>query len=333
MALFNQMADVVEWEQYNEETLFWKWTNREIKKGSVLIIRPGQDAIVLYNGRTEGIFRDEGRFDIESDIIPFLSTLKGFKFGFNSGLRAEVLFINTKELTVKWGTKNAINLPAEGLPGGMPIRAFGTFSCKVADEQILIERVAGVQNVFTIDDVKTRVISNLDQLLMKWISQEGKDMFHLQSYAQEISSGIASDLDFEMRKIGIGITDFVISSVSYPEEVQAMLEKAASQSMVSDVGKYQQMAMADALSSGGDSAAGSAAATMAGMGAGMAMAQQMAGMAQGTAPAGAAQTGAAPAAAEGQAAVASGAVNFCPNCGQPANGARFCPNCGTKLIP
>ena len=30
-------------------------------------------------------------FDIESDIIPFLSTLKGFKFGFNSGVRAEVL--------------------------------------------------------------------------------------------------------------------------------------------------------------------------------------------------------------------------------------------------
>ena len=330
MSIFNQLADVIEWEQYNDETLFWKWTNREIKKGSVLIVRPGQDAIVLYNGKTEGIFRDEGRFDVESEIIPFLSTLKGFKFGFNSGLRAEVLFINTKELTVKWGTKNAVILPAEGLPGGMPIRAFGTFSCKVADEQMLIEKVAGVQSVFTINDVKTRVMSNLDQLLMKWISQEGKDMFHLQSYAQEIAGGIAKDLDFEMRRIGIGITDFVISSVSYPEEVQAMLEKAASQSMIGDVGKYQQIAMADALSNGGGNAAGSAAATMAGLGAGMAMAQQMTGQMQGMsqagAAAGAAQAGAAPAAG-------AGSVNFCPNCGQPANGARFCPHCGTKLIP
>ncbi|MCR4751739.1 MAG: SPFH domain-containing protein [Eubacterium sp.] len=323
MSLFSQLADVVEWEQYNDETLFWKWTNREIKKGSVLIIRPGQDAIVLYNGKTEGIFRDEGRFDIETQIIPFLSTLKGWKFGFNSGLRAEVLFINTKELTVKWGTKNAIILPAEGLPGGMPIRAFGTFSCKVADEQILIEKVAGMQNVFTIGDVKERVMSNLDQLLMKWISQEGKDMFHLQSYAPDISKGIASDLDYEMRRIGIGITDFVISSVSYPEEVQAMLEKAASQSMIGDVGKYQQIAMADALSNG-NSAAGSAASTMAGLGAGMAMAQQMAGQAQQAS--GQAQQAAA-------AGTVTGAFNFCPNCGQPANGAKFCANCGTKLVP
>ena len=324
MAFFDQLADVVEWEQYNDETLFWKWTNREIKKGSVLIIKPGQDAIVLYNGKTEGIFRDEGRFDIESQIIPFLSTLHGWKFGFNSGLRAEVLFVNTKELTVKWGTKNAINLPAEGLPGGMPIRAFGTFNCKVADEQILIERVAGVQQSFTINDVKERVISNLDQLLMKWISREGKDMFHLQAYADEISRGIAEDLDYEMRKIGIGITGFAISSVSYPEEVQAMLEKAASQSMIGNIGTYQQVAMADALGSDG-SAAGSAAGTMAGLGAGMAMAQQMSGQfAQGTAQAAA---GAAP----GQG-LPSGSVNFCPNCGHPANGARFCANCGTQLI-
>ena len=328
MALFNQFADVVEWEQYNDETLFWKWTNREIKKGSVLIVRPGQDAIMMYNGKSEGIFRDEGRFDIETQIIPFLSTLKGFKFGFNTGLRAEVLFINTKELTVKWGTKNAIILPAEGLPGGMPIRAFGTFSCKVADEQILIEKIAGAQSIFTIDDVKERVVSNLDQLLMKWIASQGKDMFHLQAYAAEISQSITSDLDFEMRKIGIGITNFTIASVSYPEEVQAMMEKAAAQSMIGDINTYQQVAMADALSNG-NSAAGSAAATMAGLGAGMAMAQQMAGqMQQGQAAP--AQNMAAP--AQNAAAPAGTGVNFCPNCGQPANGARFCPNCGTQLI-
>lgn len=141
MGLFgNQLANVIEWSEYNDDTLFWKWSNNEIKKGSKLILKPGQDAIFLYNGKIEGVFEDDGEYDIQSDIIPFLSTLKGFKFGFNSGLRAEVIFINTKELTLKWGTKNAINIPAVGLPGGMPIRAFGTMSCKVDDYQILIEK-------------------------------------------------------------------------------------------------------------------------------------------------------------------------------------------------
>lgn len=42
---------------------------------------------------------------IESEIVPFLTTLKGFKFGFNTPLRAEVLFVNTKEFLVGWGNE------------------------------------------------------------------------------------------------------------------------------------------------------------------------------------------------------------------------------------
>ena len=49
MGLFsNQFANVVEWEEYRDDVIFWKWTNREIKKDSKLIIKPGQDAIFLY---------------------------------------------------------------------------------------------------------------------------------------------------------------------------------------------------------------------------------------------------------------------------------------------
>ncbi len=236
MGIFgNQFANVVEWEEYRDDVLFWKWTNKEIKKGSRLVIKPGQDAIFLYNGKVEGIFRDDGNYEMESDIIPFLSTLKGFKFGFNSGIRAEVLFINTKEINVKWGTKNPINLPAQGLPGGMPIKSFGTLDCKVDDQDILLEKVAGIKQQFGVDDVKDRVMSMLDQLLMKWISSKGKDMFNLQANAYDIAKGIREDLDMEMRKIGIAITNFNISSFSYPEEIKRMQHKVAGQSMVGDL--------------------------------------------------------------------------------------------------
>ena len=35
MGLFKgQFANVVEWEEYRDDIIFWKWTNREIKKGS-----------------------------------------------------------------------------------------------------------------------------------------------------------------------------------------------------------------------------------------------------------------------------------------------------------
>lgn len=330
-----QLANVVEWNEHRDDVIFYKWNNSEIKKGSKLIIRAGQDAIFMFNGKVEGIFKDEGSFDIESQIVPFLSTLKGFKFGFNSGMRAEVLFVNTKEFIIKWGTKNAINIPAPNLPGGMPIRAFGTFTCKVDDYLALIDKVAGVKQQFTVEDVKERVITKVDQLLMKWITREGKDMFNLQANSFDIGNGIQTDLDMEISKIGISITAFNIESFSYPESVRKMQEQAASESMMGDVNKHMQMQMAEGMANG--NAAGATANTMASMQMGMMMGQQMAnamgmamnqGMQQGM-PQG--QMGMQQGMPQ-QAGDAAGQVpKFCPNCGTATNGAKFCGNCGTKL--
>nr|WP_308743382.1 SPFH domain-containing protein [uncultured Anaerocolumna sp.] len=326
MGLFSkEFSNVVEWDEFREDMIFYKWHNNEIKRGSKLIIRPGQDAVFMFNGKIEGIFKDEGNYDIESDIVPFLSTLKGFKFGFNSGMRAEVLFINTKEFTVKWGTKSAINIPTPQLPGGMPIRSNGTFTFKVNDYIKLIDKIAGVKDSYLVDDVKLRITAVLDQLLMNWIVKEGKDMFNLQANSFDIAKGIKTDLDMQIFDTGITITGFNIMSFNYPEEIQEMINKNASHSMIGDMNRYQQASMIDGISSG-KVRGGGVASDMAGMMMGMNMANQMMqNMNNNTAnpnsgnfnpgtPAGTAKP------------------NFCPNCGQKTGEANFCPNCGQKLV-
>lgn len=319
MGLFSgQLANVVEWEEFRDDMIFYKWNNKEIKKGSRLIIRPGQDAIFLYNGKIEGIFKDEGEYDIESQIIPFLSTLKGFKFGFNSGMRAEVLFINTKEFSVKWGTGNPINIPTPQLPGGMPIRANGTYAFKVNDYITLIDKIAGVKKSYLVDDVKLRISSTLDQLLMKWISKEGKDMFNLQANAYEISKGIKEDLDMQIYNLGMTVCDFNVMSFNYPKEIQDMVTKSASHSMIGDINKYQQVSMTDGIASG-KVKGGGVASDMTGMMMGMNMANQMmqnVNMNPNPTP-NTSSLGSKP--------------NFCPNCGNKTGEANFCPNCGNKL--
>jgi len=323
-----QFSDVVEWKEFREDMIFWKWNNSEIKRGSKLFIRPGQDAIFFNSGRIEGIFENEGEYDIESQIIPFLSTLKGFRFGFNSGMRVEVLFVNTKEFTVKWGTRNPINIPTPQLPGGMPIRANGTFNFKVNDYVALIDRVAGVKNTYVVEDVKIRITSILDQLLMKWISREGKDMFNLQANASDIAKGIQDDLDMEIMDLGMKITGFNIMSFNYPQEIQDMITKNASHGMIGDLSKYQQVSVTDAMASGKLSGSG-AASDMAGMMMGMNMANEMMkNMNQSN------QSNSSHNQQSGQANPPSGGQmpNFCPNCGQKTTGANFCPNCGQKLV-
>ncbi|TBL76119.1 SPFH domain-containing protein [Paenibacillus thalictri] len=321
----NQFSNVVEWEEFRDDMIFWKWGNREIKKGSKLIIRPGQDAIFVNNGKIEGIFQDDGEYHIDSQIIPFLSTLKGFKFGFNSGMRVEVLFVNTKEFTVKWGTQNPVLIPTPQLPGGMPIRANGTFNFKVNDYVRLIDKIAGVKDSYLVEDIKIRITSVLDQLLMKWISREGKDMFNLQANASDIARGIREDLDMELLDNGLTITGFQVMSFNYPQEIQDMITKTASHEMIGNLQKYQQVSMTDAMASG-KLHGGGAASDMAGMMMGMNMANEMMknmnqnqshNQNQAPTPAPSSQGGSKP--------------NFCPNCGTKNEGANFCPNCGQKL--
>ncbi len=323
----DQFLSVVEWEEWREDMIFWKWSQREIKKGSRLILKPGQDAIFLNQGKIEGIFEQEGDYDIESQIIPLLSTLKGFKFGFNSGMRAEVLFVNTKEFLIKWGTKNQILLPSDKLPGGIPVRANGTATIKVGDYTQLIDTLAGVKTEYYVDNVRELIIGQLDQLLMKWISTEGKDMFNLQANATQISDGIRQDLDMQLSQKGINVPTFAVSSFTYPPEIQAKINQVAAQSFVTDVNHYQQVSMTDAMAEGKLNGGNSTMGSMAEMMMGMTMANQMMnnmnmGMNQ-QAP----QQQMAP-----QQQAGGGTIpKFCPNCGTPTNGANFCGNCGTKL--
>lgn len=338
MGLFNnQFANVVEWNETRDDVMFWLWRNKEIKRGSRLVIRPGQDAIFLYNGKIEGIFTDEGTYEIESQIVPFLTTLKGFKFGFNTPLRAEVLFVNTKEFLVRWGTKNAINMQSPQLKGGLPIRSFGTFTVKIDDYIALIDRISGVKQQFTVDEVKERVLSQLDQLLMRWISKEGKDLFNLQANAYEIARGIREELDMELIKMGLTVTEFTISSFTYPENIQKMIEKTASYDMVGDFDQYQKMSMLDAMEKNPGGGMASMAQTGAGMAMGVEMMKQMGSMMSNKS-----QQPQAPAPQQGSSCTGCGHQllpnsKFCPECGMkvtaaaPVSQVKFCPECGNRV--
>ena len=168
-------------------------------------------------------------------------------------------------------------------------------------------------------------------------------MFNLQASALDIGRGIQEELDMDLSKIGIAITKFNIESFSYPESVKQMQEKVASQSMVGDMNRYTQMAMADSMARGGNSSMGGNAVnmanTMAGMQMGMMMGQQMMNNMQGSMNGMMNNNGMNNMGQmnnnqmnNNQAPQGNGQIpKFCPNCGTATNGANFCSNCGNKL--
>jgi membrane protease subunit (stomatin/prohibitin family) len=90
--LRNELIDIIEWVDDSRHTLVWRFPRyqNEIKNGAQLIVRPGQKAIFVHRGQIADIF-EPGNYELKTDNLPILSTIAGWKYGFNSPFRAEVL--------------------------------------------------------------------------------------------------------------------------------------------------------------------------------------------------------------------------------------------------
>src|SRR5918997_1714318 len=101
MSLFNvfrgQFIDIIEWLEDDPNTMAYRFERHEneIKNGAKLITRPGQEAVFVSEGQVADEF-PPGTYTLEKKNLPILSTLQGWKHGFNSPFKAEVYFFSTK---------------------------------------------------------------------------------------------------------------------------------------------------------------------------------------------------------------------------------------------
>ena len=98
--LKGELVDIIEWIDDSRSTLAWRFPRyqNEIKNGAQLIVREGQKAVFVYRGALADQF-EPGHYELKSENLPILSTLQGWKHGFDSPFRSEVYFINTRPVT------------------------------------------------------------------------------------------------------------------------------------------------------------------------------------------------------------------------------------------
>ena len=131
-----QFIDVIEWIDDSRDTIVYRFNRagNEIKYGAQLTVREGQQAVFINEGQLADVF-PPGRYELSTQNMPILTTLKSWKYGFNSPFKAEVYFVNMRPFyDNKWGTKNPIRVrDAELGSMGIEIRAFGSFAFKVIE--------------------------------------------------------------------------------------------------------------------------------------------------------------------------------------------------------
>src|ERR1700722_16734481 len=162
MGLFDkirhELIDIIDWTDDTSDTLVWRFPRyeNEIKYGAKLIVRESQSAAFINEGKLADVFQP-GTYTLQTQNLPILSTLKGWKYGFESPFKAEVYFVSTRTMTDrKWGTKNPILL-RDAEFGMVRLRAFGTYALRVSDPAAFLRQVAGTQATFTVEQIEDQL--------------------------------------------------------------------------------------------------------------------------------------------------------------------------------
>lgn len=277
-----QFLDVIEWLDDTRNTLVYRFPvfNQAIQDGGRLVVREGQSAVFIAEGRLSEVFTP-GTYELSTRTKAISSFFESVKYQLNYPYKGDIYFVNTRRFTdQKWGTPQPLAVRDPDF-GSIQIRAFGTYAYRVTDPGRFLREVVGTDGLFTTDEIngqlKRKVLSVFASLL-----RDAKIPFDmLVGAGLELSEALREKLTpiFE-ESYGIAVTDFTVDGVTLPPKVQEYYEKRQGMAMVGDLDAYSKLQSADAIQDAARNPGIGGAGV--GMGVGFAMGNQVAGtMAQG----------------------------------------------------
>lgn len=344
MGLFSkkQLLKVIEWEDNTKNTVAYRYPLKdrdEIMNSSQLIVRPSQVALFVHKGQICDVFAP-GTYKLATENIPILTKLLALPYGFNSPIKAEVYFVNTKQLTgLKWGTQNPIMM-RDAEFGNVRIRAFGVYAFKVDNAKKFMEQMLGTNSSFTTEDVAEHIKPLVIQGFSDAVAESKISALDLAANYKEFSERIVEESQKEFDAYGLELTSLVIENISLPKEVEQALDESTKMGVMQNkMGTYMQYQAANAMRDAANNPNGN---NLAGLGVGLGAAAgvgQMFSQAMASAqnvpnnnqnqekPSNAEATKECPSCH----AKITGNSKFCPECGAKLPAKRFCPNCGAEV--
>lgn len=272
MGLFDfikgELLEIIEWQDDSRDTIAWRFPDddKAIKNGAQLIVRESQVAQFVYVGQFGDLFAP-GKHSLVTENIPVLTTLQGWKYGFQSPFKADVYYVNTRLFTGnKWGTANPIMLRDKDL-GVIRARAFGTYDFRVTDVPLFLKEVVGTDRDFRVDEFADTMRSRVISLFSDALATAQVPVFEVATRYSELGEALLPLLNAVVTaKYGIQIESFVIENVSVPPEVEEAIDKRSAMTAIGNLNDYVKYQMAQHFGEGGAGGAGAAAEMAVGFG-------------------------------------------------------------------
>jgi len=293
-----QLIDIIEWNEDARDVLSWRFPDedKEIKNGAQLVVRESQVAQFIYLGQFGDVF-SPGTHTLTTANIPILSSLKGWKYGFESPFKADVYYVSVRLFTGnRWGTANPVMMRDQDF-GIVRLRAFGSYDFRIIDPKLFLREVAGTDNEFRMEEFSEAMRSRIVSVFSDALASSKIPALDVAMRYSELGDALLPIINPALQgKYGIEMTSFIVENISVPPEVEQAIDKRSSMAAVGNLNDYVKYQMAQGMEHGGGGAGGVASEMAVGWAMAQQMMQQQGGvMGQTTPPAAPSQGGAAPA--------------------------------------
>src|SRR6201997_1315959 len=239
--LSKQFIDVIQWTESEDGVLAYRYPmqDMEIQNGGKLTVRESQMAAFVNEGRIADIF-GPGLYTLNTHNLPLLTDLMNWDKQFESPFKSDVYFFSTRlQIDQKWGTATPITIRDKEF-GAVRLRGYGIYSYRIADPRVFFNQISGTR--------QTYFASQLDGQLHNTIVARMTDIFansdvaYLDMAAKQATLGakIAEDMKPTFAALGLELTQFVVESISMPDDLQEIIDQRIGVGMAGDIGRYTQ---------------------------------------------------------------------------------------------
>ncbi len=279
MGLFDffkdEFIEVIDWVEQDPDVVLWKFPDRDanIKYGAQLTVRESQVALFVDEGQIADVL-GPGQWELITENLPVLTTLRNWDKGFKSPFKVDVYFISTRTFTnLKWGTPNPVIMTDPQFKQ-VRVRAHGVYFVKVKDPATFFKEFAGTHPVLRIQDIEERLRGIVAPKFSEVLAESGISVMGLVANYTELGDKIRPFLQKDVEPFGLEITKFQITSTTLPKEVEAFYDKVTNMNMVEDMERFTRFLQAQAIEKAADNPGGGAGEGI-GIGVGLGMAKMM----------------------------------------------------------
>lgn len=225
-----QLRSVIAWNNPDSDLLFSRWTENgdEIKNASKLIVEPGQGCVFVYEGKVQGIFTEEGMYDLATDNVPFLTTIKKVMQSFTSEHKVGIYYFRQGDfLNKRWGTKSVIKYddPKYKFPVGL--RAFGNYSIRISDAAAFFRNNAAGQTDYWIQDIQEVFLSRITEPMTTVLANAQFSYAQIDANRGIVASAVLQAVQPIFTDLGFDLTDFRIEGTNFDEDTERRIGKIA----------------------------------------------------------------------------------------------------------